>query len=343
MKRIVSPSISTTSAATAGSSASRVRRRPARAGARERCRAPRRARAPPASARGGRRSSRAGARRGFREPRAAPPGRGPRRRRVRARARRTGSRRTVRGCGAASGARTACRSRSRRRRWIPPTLSGPTASRSVLSAPTACSRAVGSVFERSAARAAGARGPSRVSAGRTRGRTPTTRRAIERRLSRGEAALARRAAGWRCESRCRAPAGATASSDRVFDEERDLERAPPRGREGGQHLVQHVLEQIAEPDVSEALLGLGGPRLEDTEPERPACSTPSSQIVDFPIPAPPSSTSAAGPGAVRPRNSRTAASSGSRLTISSTIVVKRLGAALTSRGSCPASRGAART
>ena len=57
-------------------------------------------------------------------------------------------------------------------------------------------------------------------------------------------------------------------------------------------------------------------------PSELAWTTPSSQSVDFPMPAPPSITSAAGPGSVRPRKSRSEASSCSRPTISTGILVR---------------------
>ena len=110
--------------------------------------------------------------------------------------------------------------------------------------------------------------------------------------------------------------GSTAISRRLLEQERDLERAPPRRRQRGQDLVEDVLEQIAQPHVSEAALSLGRSRREDAQARARACSTPASQSVDLPIPASPSSTSAAGPPSAWPTKAWREASSSSLPTIS---------------------------
>ena len=52
----------------------------------------------------------------------------------------------------------------------------------------------------------------------------------------------------------------------LVHEQRHLERLPSRRRQGGQNLVEDAFEEIAEHDVRERALGLGGARREDAEP-----------------------------------------------------------------------------
>jgi hypothetical protein len=49
-------------------------------------------------------------------------------------------------------------------------------------------------------------------------------------------------------------------------QERELQRAPPRRRQRGQHVVDRAFEEIAERDVREVMLGLGGPGDENLQP-----------------------------------------------------------------------------
>jgi hypothetical protein len=135
--------------------------------------------------------------------------------------------------------------------------------------------------------------------------------------------------------------GSTDASGAV-DEERDLERPPLRKREAGQHLVQHVLEQVAEPDVREALLRLGGPRLEDAEPHGPGmldAVEPDRRLPD-PGAALEHERREPGLGPVEKVANRREL----RLPTDDLEHHRRheAGGTLTSRGSCPASRGAAR-
>ena len=118
---------------------------------------------------------------------------------------------------------------------------------------------------------------------------------------------------------------------RLFAEERDLERSPPRRRQRRQHVVEDVLEQIAQPHVSEAALGLGRSRREDAQSLRARMLDAASQSVDFPMPASPSSTSAAGPPSASPMKAWREASSSSLLTSSNTTRVSHSDVAARSR------------
>ena len=85
-----------------------------------------------------------------------------------------------------------------------------------------------------------------------------------------------------------------------------------------ERLVVDVAEQVGQAAERQPLLGPRRPRGQD-EPTRELrrASTAASQTVDFPMPASPSSTSAASPPAARSRNAATAPSSLPRTTISS--------------------------
>ena len=91
---------------------------------------------------------------------------------------------------------------------------------------------------------------------------------------------------------------------RALDQKCDLECPPSRRREGRQHLVQHLLEQIAEADVSEALLGLGRPRLEDAKSQRPRLLDPVEPDRGLPDSGAALEHERCGPGSVRGRGTR---------------------------------------
>ena len=178
------------------------------------------------------------------------------------------------------------RSRSRRRRWSAPTLSGPTASRSVPSAPSACSRAVGSALE--TLRRASSRSTRPEPSLRKRERERERRRGVEplKIVDREEKRRSlRRAPGWRCGSRCRAPAGPPPPRPRPRRGVRP--RVPAVSAARGRAAPRPARPRTDRRGRRER--GSARPRQASTRgrgtPAPCACSTPSSQIVDFPIPA----------------------------------------------------------
>ena len=256
------------------------------------------------------------------EPGAAAAGRCPRRERGPAPARRTGCRPTARGCGAASGARTACPSRSRRNRWSAPTLSGPTGSRRTLSAPSACSS------PDDCARSTSRRRAQQQYAARRSLRSANASAYADEASSHWTSSIATRT-GSSSASSCEHAANRHPERPRIhrvgrrlLEEERDLERAPPRRR---QRRAAPRRERPRTDRPARRERGRARPRPVATRgrgsPRARACSTPASQSVDFPMPASPSSTSAAGSSRTSPMKAWREASSSSLPTISNSALL----------------------
>ena len=155
--------------------------------------------------------------------------------------------------------------RSRRKRWSAPTLSGPTNSRWTRSGSSARSRAEG------CARFDDPPGEqqSHALAGHTSQREhKRARRGRVEPLDVVDGEHDRRLCGERLQGVRTATAsvrGSTGSFESLVQEQRHLERAPSRCRQGGQNLVEHALEEVTEHDVRERALGLGRARREDAE------------------------------------------------------------------------------
>ena len=149
----------------------------------------------------------------------------------------------------------------------------------------------------------------------TPARSPRTDRATGRRRSRARPGPAPR------ERPTRSNGDAERGSEPpcIIDEERHLERPAPRRRQRRQHVREHALEQVAEGGMGEAALHLGRLRQKDSQPRACAASTPARQSVDFPMPASPSSTTAASRSAVWSRTASRNRSSSSLPQISPDI------------------------
>ena len=156
--------------------------------------------------------------------------------------------------------------RSRRKRWSAPTLSGLTDSRWTRSGSSARSSAEG--CPPSTVRLARSRS-TRVAGHTSQREHERARRGRVEPLDVVDGEHDRRLCGERLQGRPHRH-GERARVDRLLGslvhEQRHLERLPSRRRQGGQNLVEHALEEVAEHDVRERALGLGRARREDAKP-----------------------------------------------------------------------------
>ena len=187
-------------------------------------------------------------------------------------------------------------SRSRRKRWSAPALSGPTTSRRTR---VRTRRA----FELRRMRALG-RPPRQQEADRARVEPPQGERERARRgrveplnVVDGDQDRCAFAQELQRVAHCdRERAAIDRIARRLLSEQRHLERAPPR-RRAAQAATSSTTpsSRSASPTWPRACSASAGRDDRTVSPCARACSTPASQSVDLPIPASPSSTSAAGP------------------------------------------------